>query len=368
MPTLKAARMYMISGLEQACITYLETEIKADQVVAVMSASATLDYNLPREVQEKCWSTILVQSQKVLSAPSFVAAHGSIIARVVKLEEFEVSEEQLWSRLVEWSAHAVEHPELLGPFSNASAEESTAKRLRGDNPPLGANEVALQKGVLQALAKHVRFTVMGKEFFVDKARPYLTREDSESVMMYYLLGRVPPTQVTSKRSGLVPIEQLQLATVTSTGNSAEAEKLSTGRGAWQISNSSTFLEVTLPSKVMVTKLSLTFAAEGTLWVSWKLTNRICGLNVDLPGTLQTDGRMKIMSVSAPLNNFKILPTTSNQYTFAQHAALVNVEVFGKKSREEHAADVVNRLASELLLVASPANPEPCDESAYGQFH
>ena len=52
------------------------------------------------------------------------------------------------------------------------------------------------------MSKHIRFAEMSQPFFVDRARNYLDREESDAVMDYFLLGRRPEGLIAARRGGL----------------------------------------------------------------------------------------------------------------------------------------------------------------------
>jgi len=355
---LKVSKMYLIEDLEKHCLRYLKASILPEQVLEVLTAAAKIEYVLPSDVQKQYWSMILVNSAKIVEAPSFIAAHGSIIARVVQMDEFDVKEERLWSRLVEWAERAVEETLLLGPFADA-IDAPAAKRPRGEEGPKSEHSRQQQMAVLQCLTKHIRFASMTKEFFADRARPYLKREDCEAVMMYFLLGRIPPQQLTSRRSGLSPVEQIYPIEVTSVGMPEGTEHLAVGRGSWKLPFSqpaaNRTLSVQLLQPINVTKVTLSFG-EGAMW-SWKIKFA----NSEIVNAIHGSGRIRTMSVNftqctqltiLPISERDRLASVNNGFPLSgEHAVLVKVEVTGKKSRAEHAAEVVQRLSQDLVAPA-----------------
>ena len=119
------------------------------------------------------------------------------------MDEFDVDEERLWERLLEWSAVAIQKPELLGPFADAAPCPPVKRaKLLSEDPGMGPNELAQQGAILRLMSKHIRFAEMCQPFFVDRARDYLDREESDAVMDYFLLGREPEGLVAAQRGGL----------------------------------------------------------------------------------------------------------------------------------------------------------------------
>ena len=204
--TLKAAKLYMIEDLEKYCWDYLRDLEGLDSTLILQTLTECLkcSFDLPEELQCAYWSNILSKSASVVQSPFFVETHGSVIAKLVKLDEFHVNEETLWNRLVEWSASAVQKPELLGPFADATPCQPAkrAKTNDDDSNSSGPSETAQRDAILQFMSPHIRFIQMKKDFFVDKVRQHLDRKDSDAVIDYFLLGRESEGLLAKRRDGL----------------------------------------------------------------------------------------------------------------------------------------------------------------------
>jgi hypothetical protein len=345
--TFKAAKIYMIESLVTLCTHYI-ANIKPEAVVRVMTSAACLDYTLPQELQEKLWAKIISAPSTIIKADSFYEAHGSIIARIVDLDESDFKEEDLWSSLVKWSANVVRQPHLLGPFGNISSEFSNAKRLKDINSPtdcdLGPNQLAQQASILKSISQHLRLGTMSKEYFMDNVRPCISREDSDFILAFHLLGREPSRPVlTSKRTGLQPPEHLYPVFFKSSRASGDADNLSLGRGTWKPTSNESCLEIRVNQKVCMTKLRLTFADQGDLW-NPRCTSRDLVILQDREQShkRETIGRMTTMTfdteVRLPETDLKIKPAGSLCQIWERYAPLVRVELFGKKCKEDHALE------------------------------
>ena len=97
--TLQAAKMYMIKELEEYCLSYLLAQTDCAAILQALTAAAKLSYQLEPEVLQKYWATILLKSSEVVASSAFLETHGSIIAQILKLDEFEVDEDTLWTSL-----------------------------------------------------------------------------------------------------------------------------------------------------------------------------------------------------------------------------------------------------------------------------
>lgn len=353
-PTMQAAQMYMIRELEEECVRFLGG-VDAEDLLRVLSLATTTGFPLPDDVYRQIWCTILLESERVLRAGSFVHAHGSIVSRLLRLDEFGVCEEELWSRLEEWASCAADNPGLAGPLAGPAAAVPSAEG-GGKRPRFAEAHEGGRAAILQPLARHFRFTVMDKEFFCDRVRPLLSRDASDAVMMYHVLGRPPGSQSTSKRSGIRPAEEVQAARITSFCNPQQAVNLSAGSGEWEIGFGYP-LVASLESPVYLTKVCLIFGAEHAIWPEWELT---CGTDSGREhptcaasgvwSELTIEGRVGTIIVGRPelSDRLQVVAKRCGQM-FWPMAALKGIKVYGKKSRDAYVVDVVNRLSMDVLM-------------------
>eukprot|EP00928_Gymnodinium_smaydae_P023652 TRINITY_DN19438_c0_g1_i1.p1 TRINITY_DN19438_c0_g1~~TRINITY_DN19438_c0_g1_i1.p1 ORF type:complete len:470 (-),score=40.00 TRINITY_DN19438_c0_g1_i1:117-1472(-) len=351
-PTWKAAKLYMITDLANVCISFMEDSIAPEAVLTVLSASETLGEALPGTTQRALWKSILLHSEKVVFAPSFILAHGAVIDRLLRLDELEVSEVDLWLKLVAWASSAQADFGRLGPVSDAVRELQAAKRRRTDDSATSDSPVVNQTTILQYFADRVRFATMPKAFFCNKAMPFLSKEVSEEVLVFHLLGRAPKSQITSKRSGLCPTEERQsISTRTSVSDPNAAEALKLARGAtWQATKRDTAINVELSQTISVTQVVLVFWFERKIWPAWTVDVIRKGSKPSkpewesCPGSVRTVGRVHIMTIDREIAVSRLRVQAQGLVgNLANYAAVNQIEVHGKKLREGHAADVVNRL-------------------------
>ena len=207
----------MIEDLEKYCWDYLGDLEGLDSTLILQTLTESLksSFDLPEELQCTYWSNILAKSASVVQSPFFVETHGSMISKLIKLDEFHVNEQTLWSRLVEWSASAVQKPELLGPFADATpAQPAKRAKMNDDNSnSSGPSETGQQEAILQLMSPHMRFIQMDKGFFIDKVRKHLDRKQIDAVTDYFLVGRKSEGLLTPEHVGLkdpdVPVEERQ---------------------------------------------------------------------------------------------------------------------------------------------------------------
>lgn len=105
----------MIQSLAELCADKIAT-IETEAVLQLMKSDTIPDCSLRGELQKKLSVRIITQIERIVEAKSFRQADGSIIARIVKMDELLVNVENLQGSLVKWSARAVLHPEILRPW------------------------------------------------------------------------------------------------------------------------------------------------------------------------------------------------------------------------------------------------------------
>ena len=267
--TLQASKMYLIEKLERYCADYLYGLKDCTQILQAMTAAAKSCFCFVQELHRHYWTNILLQSSKVLASPAFQVAHGLIIDQLIKLDEFDVNEDDLWSCLVAWSANAVRQPEILGPFANTT--EEVVKRSKTEGQESGAHEVAQQTAILRLMSQHIRFGAMTKEKFFDQARVHLTHEQNYEVIEHFWLGRTPQRVRASTRAGLVSEpEPVTVRINTQPADIKSADALVCGLascdGRWTPKTVNEALFVRMDHDICLHSLELIFAPEGEMWM------------------------------------------------------------------------------------------------------
>eukprot|EP00435_Cladocopium_sp_Y103_P047381 s677_g13.t3 len=204
---LAAAKLYMIYGLEKYCHHYLQhVDWDCITCLKLLSESLKSSLALPVELQRTFCKEILAQCERIVESPVFLETHGIIIASLIKLDEFDVKEDRLWERLMEWSVAAVRKPELLGPFDVTSCSPLKRAKSTSSECSMNPREVMCQEEVFRLMLPHIRCTQMSQKFFIDNARKYLDREKSEAVMDFFVLRRNPEGLVFKPRAALLCLQ------------------------------------------------------------------------------------------------------------------------------------------------------------------
>ena len=368
---LQAAKVYMIDDLEKYCQHYLEdlNGLDCTLILQTMTTAAQLSLELPVEVQKTYWANLLAKSTRVVDSPAFVEAHGSIIAKLIKMDEFEVNEETFWNRLLEWSANAVLKPSLLGPYADATpcTDPKRAKKDTEDSNDVGANTQAQQGAILTQMSPYIRYGKMQKSFFVDRVRKYLDREKSDAITDYLMLGRERPGMLTEARGGL---KERSLS-------ARNEEKLTFSklmndlpfRLPW-IPSMHLKLKFTQPVEVNKLEFKYQYVCPGpysrkptpnfTLEHEGKRVQATEVKLTDSGSPAHTERMLQVsLKCSIECETLLVRAHTTPVSHLSHLFAVVDITVFGKKisGRLELANQVVERLSTDLLATLEPPASE-----------
>eukprot|EP00927_Polykrikos_kofoidii_P066387 TRINITY_DN61999_c0_g1_i1.p1 TRINITY_DN61999_c0_g1~~TRINITY_DN61999_c0_g1_i1.p1 ORF type:complete len:763 (+),score=102.50 TRINITY_DN61999_c0_g1_i1:156-2444(+) len=174
--TLIACRIYDVEVLSDESYRYLKNICSTPEAVLtfysqciehdVLSTSA-----LSKALERHFWSVLFTHPEETVSCSAFLTAHLNIILKLVRLDDFQVDEHLLWTRLVE------------------RAQLEPGKSCDSDDEFVNGGWCLKVPPLLELVIPHVRFPCMRKEFFIDEAVRYLSRTDVESVLVRHLLGR-----------------------------------------------------------------------------------------------------------------------------------------------------------------------------------
>jgi len=355
---LQAAKVYMIDDLEKYCQHYLEdlNGLDCTLILQTMTTAAQLSLELPVEVQKTYWANLLVKSTHVVDSPAFVEAHGSIMAKLIKMDEFEVNEETFWNRLVEWSANAVSEPNRLGPYADATPcpDPKRAKKDTEDSNDVAANTQAQQGAILKQMSPYMRYGKMQKSFFVDRVRKYLDREKIDAITDYLMLGREPQGMLMEARGGLKDVnrsaameEQLTFSPLV---NSFRFHL------PWTPTNP---LKLKFMQPVEVNKLEFTYRHIGPsqlkLPLSLSLSHGDVRVQEKSIDSGSPAGPVRTLHVSS-IECETLLVRAADMLThYVCPVAVTQINVFGKKitRRLQLANQVVERLSADLLATLEP---------------
>ena len=182
LPLLKATRMLQIEALTAECIHFLGHSIDQKNVLTVLNSAYLLNV-LDAAFLRKCRRIILEHPGPVLASPGLVALHQDLVFEISSWEYLKVTEDKLWSACLKWAKHTVSNS-IEFPLIKQSIIKTP-----GDEEKHDDSEKSKMRALLRLIIPNIRFPLMNKTFFVDKARYYLTRNEAESVMDHFLMNR-----------------------------------------------------------------------------------------------------------------------------------------------------------------------------------
>ncbi|CAJ1368410.1 unnamed protein product [Effrenium voratum] len=191
------------------------------------------------------------------------------------------------------------------------------------------------------MSEHIRFGAMDKQFFFDKARPCLTREASEAVFKYFLLGERPGSAPVSNRLGLVGVEERLSIKVRPSRATVDPKisALETGRGMWRPSAGISFLYVILEQKIQITRVELLLeAADVTLQLS-------------IPCTSSTASHVRCLAPtgSPEIDEFRVIcKITTRPPSQQAMPAMTKITVFGRRADKAFRKQCASQMAEKLI--------------------
>lgn len=224
--TVKAAEMFGMSVLKDMCDLFMSTGkalvwqlanttgVTASNVLDVYSS--LLDSALSLELELRFWTIICEKPTVVLDSDAFLRCDLRIVQQLVKCESFDVSEERLWQQ-------------CLAAFN--------------DN-----------RESLRSLIPDFRFCLMSPEFFADNVRHHLLKDESEDVLLAFLLKRKSkfPSAHRHKEeeATTIPFE-----VVAASVESDKAKLLSQGTSDWsRTTNFPQWFEVEFPRATHISNI------------------------------------------------------------------------------------------------------------------
>ena len=100
LPTLYAAKKYIIPHLARACVEYLETNLDASNACLLLSQSRLFD---ELELIQCCWNVIDIQADDVLLSNSFSGIDHKTLKAILSRETLDVKETTLFAAARRWA-------------------------------------------------------------------------------------------------------------------------------------------------------------------------------------------------------------------------------------------------------------------------
>ena len=100
LPTLYAAKKYLITPLSNACVRYLETSLNEQNACLLLSQSRLFEET---SLTDRCWEVIDAQAELALASQGFTEIDSKTLRSILVRDSLNVSEISVFNALVAWA-------------------------------------------------------------------------------------------------------------------------------------------------------------------------------------------------------------------------------------------------------------------------
>eukprot|EP01084_Bolivina_argentea_P168614 292373_1 len=225
-PLIEASHMLQIQPLQRECQYYLQHCINPENVLFLLNSAYCLS-SLDLDLYGKCRKIILetTNSYSILSNEGFYSLHPELIIDIISTNDFKANEKVIWDACLKWAQNVIKKS-LKFPKKNKNILKYLRSKLTSniyynddgddekkfndedndqndDNDDIddfdfnknnyvykrNNNEPLNIEYVLSPIIPYVRFPLMDKTFFIEHVGKYLNRQQSESVLIYFILNK-----------------------------------------------------------------------------------------------------------------------------------------------------------------------------------
>eukprot|EP01083_Nonionella_stella_P073192 197713_1 len=213
-PLIEAAHMLQIEPLQRECQYYLSHCINEQNVLFLLNSAYCLS-SLDSSLYSKCRSMILQSNAySILLNEGFNALHPDLMIDIISCDDFKAKEEDIWNACFKWAQNVIDkslkferksknilqrlHSETrntnhdIKDCDNDNDDDTSGTLDLSENDYYDLNsydgEQQMQH-VLQPIVPYIRYPLMEKAFFIENVCKYLSRTQSESVLIYFILSQ-----------------------------------------------------------------------------------------------------------------------------------------------------------------------------------
>jgi len=184
-PLLIASKTLRIKGIEIQCMKYLHESLSVDNVLSLLN-SLYQNHRLTSRYFNRCELIILKNAATIIGQNSFKELHPDIMVYLLSHNCFNVKEEDIFTKCVEWSNNCIRKYGSGFTFTQPNNEQLPILDMNTTHLSLDSNRG--QYKWMHIINEYIRYPLMAKEFFVDTASEYLTWEQQRSVFVYFTLS------------------------------------------------------------------------------------------------------------------------------------------------------------------------------------
>ncbi|XP_022809289.1 BTB/POZ domain-containing protein 6-like, partial [Stylophora pistillata] len=122
MQVLYLANKYMVPSLADKCTEYLRDNLKASNVFCILPHAQKFE---DKDLEDRCWEVIEKQTQEATTSDEFVSVERSVVESLVKREELNVEEVELFKAVDRWATKECER-------RGVTSDGGTKRRLLGE--------------------------------------------------------------------------------------------------------------------------------------------------------------------------------------------------------------------------------------------
>ena len=218
---IEASNMLQIEPLQRECQYFLQHCINEKNVLFLLNSAYCLN-SLDKKLYLKCRKIILSSnSYSILLNEGFYSLHPDLIIDIISTNDFKAKEENIWNSCLKWAQNVIKKSlkfpkkpkhvlqrlktdnhndddnkenkenDNKDDDDDDDEEEDDEFDLNGNNYyyKQRENEELNIEYILSPIVPYIRMPLMGKEFFIENVCKYLNREQSESVLIHFILDK-----------------------------------------------------------------------------------------------------------------------------------------------------------------------------------
>eukprot|EP01084_Bolivina_argentea_P186728 321775_1 len=168
---LYAANKYGLEEIQTNCDAFIDSVYKNQHIPNILSFETRaihFSFEITHSLRQRFHKFLTVEtSQRILKSEAFLSAPKELIIQIIQNDCFSVTEEDIWIRCKDWCNHQIK--------INYECKEVTDS----------ISWIALMK---DTFVKHIRFSLMSKEFFVNQVyvSKVLSVEESIKITLYFM--------------------------------------------------------------------------------------------------------------------------------------------------------------------------------------
>ena len=110
MNVLYLAKKYLVPSLAQKCAEFLRKNLDASNVFAILPHAQTFE---DKDLENRCWRVIDMHTEEAVTSDHFVVAERSLVESIVKREELNVKEVELFKAVDRWAEKKIEQQGII---------------------------------------------------------------------------------------------------------------------------------------------------------------------------------------------------------------------------------------------------------------